>query len=242
MIYFKHPRFQFVVKHYIKSQQITTQVRFFGLTCPVKMSKLRLNYIHSFNNNLFNLTPYLTGILSVDLTIPFTDKLSLKNILKSKFMLFAIKFFIVFVQRIVGQVGKCVIKIFIVLIFLACKSDQTIVIQIYCHWTYYLGYQYIYSKVVFVTFIQCWLFYILLDYILILGFFYLSCHYLFLLLLVSGMGVVLQNLNTLFYFQIFVHSISFLLSISIKNLSHFFNFLRNKDTSSLRSRFRLTNK
>ena len=90
--------------------------------------------------------------------------------------------------------------------------------------------------------VKCRFLDVLLYNILILRLLNLSGHNLIFLLLVTVMWIMLQDLNTLFDFQVFVHSVSFSLSVSIENLSHLLNLLSYEDSSSLRSRLRFANK
>ena len=119
MIYFQHPRLQFVVKHHIKSKKITAEIRLFCLTSSVKMRKLRLDDVHGLYYDLFYLAPDLTSILSIYLSIPLTHKLPLKHIFKPQFVFFTVEFFIVFIQGVVGQMSKCIVKILVMFVFLA---------------------------------------------------------------------------------------------------------------------------
>lgn len=111
MIDFEHPRFEFMIQHYIEPQQIAAKIRLFCLAGPVKMSQLRLNNKKGLDNALFDLVPYLVRMLSISLSSrTSTHKFPLKDVLQSELMLFAVKFFIVFIERVISQVDIRVIE------------------------------------------------------------------------------------------------------------------------------------
>ena len=136
--------------------------------------------------------------------------------------------------------GKSIIEILIMLVFLTGQSDQAIVIEIDCHWAHDGCDQNVYSEIILVSLVQRRFLDVLLHNVLILWLFNLSSLYLFPLSLVCGIGIRLQNLNTLLHLQVLIHSIPFSFRISIQSPPHFFNFLCNENTSSLRARLRLT--
>ena len=155
------------------------------------MRKLRLNYVHCFYYDLFNFTPNLSGIFPVYFSIPFTNELALQHVFEPQFVLLGIKFFVVFIQRIVSQMCKSIIKVLVWFVFLARQSHKAIIVQIDCHWTYHLGNQHINSEVVLVTLVKCRLLHVLLHYVLVLRFLDLTGHDLFFLFLVSCMWIML---------------------------------------------------
>ena len=91
------------------------------------------------------------------------------------------------------------------------------------------------------TLIQSRSLYVFLNDVLVLRFFDLTSEYFFPFGLIIQIAVLGENVNTLFHFQIIFHIFSILFIAFIELNSHFLNFLMDKNSSSLRARFWLTN-
>ena len=137
--------------------------------------------------------------------------------------------------------NKRVIVALCVIIFLSSQTDKTVIVKIYCHWTYDWRYHNIYPEVIFVTLIESRPFYILLNDVLVLWFFYLSSEYFFPFGLIIQIAVLGKYINTLLYFEVILHIFSIFFISLIELNSHFLNFLMDKNSSTLTARFWLTN-
>lgn len=205
------------------------------------MLQLWLYHKNSLYDNLFDFVPYLLSILPVSLSIWLADHFTSQHIFQPQLMFCAIKLCIVLVKWIVCQMNERIIKALRWIIFFSCQSHEAVVIQEYGHRTYNWGNQYIYTKVVFVPIIKCRPLDVFLDDVLVLRLFNLTRQEGIPLLLGRRMRICLHRVNTLFDFQIFVHLLPVLLVCLIKLDTHLFNLSCNKNTSTLWSRFGLTN-
>ena len=180
------------------------------------MGQLWLHYEEGLDYTLLNLMPYLIGMLPVGLSIlSYTCQLPLKQVFQPQLMLFLIKFSIIFVQRVVGQMHKGIIEGFSMIVLFSCKSDNTISVQKNCHGAHNRGHQNIYPKVILVTIMQSWPLYIFLYNILILWPINLSRIQLFLLFLSRWIWVLLCSLNTLLNLEILIHMLFIPISLLI---------------------------
>ena len=69
-----------MVKHNIKSKKVHREIRFLGLTSPVKMLKLRLDAEKSFVDNLLHLLPDIISSFTINFTLGRGNKFSFEDI------------------------------------------------------------------------------------------------------------------------------------------------------------------
>ena len=137
--------------------------------------------------------------------------------------------------------NKRVIVALCVIIFLSSQTNKTVIVKINCHWTYDRGYQNIYPEIIFMPLIECRPFYVLLNDVLVLRFFYLSSEYFFPFGLIIQVAMLGKYINTLFHFEVIFHVFTILFIALIELESHFLNFLMNENSSTLTARLWLAN-
>ena len=127
------------------------------------------------------------------------------------------------------------------IILLSSKSNQTIIINENSHRWYNAGYEYINSKIVFVTKEESRTFYVFLNNILIIRSVYHSCVKGIFLSLSRWKSIHLLCLYTLLYFEIWIHFFFRFFTFLVERLSKTFNFWMNENTTALTSTLRFTN-
>ena len=83
-------------------------------------------------------------------------------------MLFLIEFFVILIQRVVGQVHVRIIKRLRVIILLSCKSHNAVTVKKNLHGTNHRRNQNIYPEIILVTVMERRLFNVFLNDVLIL--------------------------------------------------------------------------
>jgi len=133
-------------------------------------------------------------------------------------MLFFVKVFIVFVQRIICKMNISIFIILRTIIFLSCQSYQTIVIDKNSHGRNYTCDENVNSEIVFVAEQKSWAFYVFLNNILILRSINLPCKKSIFLSLGWRICVHLLGFYALLYFKVRIHFFFIFLRLTIQRL------------------------
>ena len=128
-----------------------------------------------------------------------------------------------------------------VIVLLASQPHQTVIVQENAHGADHRRYQNIDPEVILVPVIQCWLLYILLDHVLVLGLLNLSGKQFVFLFLSNRVRVILRDLDALLYLKILIHILPILLLLLIQLHPHVLDSLGDEDASPLRARLRFAN-
>lgn len=137
MVYFKHPWPQLLVEHDIESKEFEAAIGFLCLTAAIDVLQLRLYRCDGLDDYRLNLFPNLTGWpgrTRATLLDRWLCHYAFQAVIKAQLVCIVVKVIVLFIKRVICEMGVWIVEILGRVILFGSKSDQTIFVQKNLHW------------------------------------------------------------------------------------------------------------
>ena len=132
MVYFEHPWLQFLVEHDVEAEEFETTIWLLRLTAAVDVLQLRLHRGDGLDNDRLDLFPNLTGWPSCSwaaLLDRWLRHYAFQAVIKAQLVRIVVKIIVLFIKRVVCEMGVWIVEVFRRVILFGGKPDQAIFVQ-----------------------------------------------------------------------------------------------------------------
>ena len=137
VVYFKHPWPQLLVEHDIESKEFEATIRFLCLAAAINVLQLRLYRCDGLDDYRLNLFPNLTGWpgrTRATLLYRWLCHYAFQAVIKAQLVRIVVKVIVLFIKRVICEMGIWIIEILGRVILFGSKPDQAIFVQKNLHW------------------------------------------------------------------------------------------------------------
>ena len=131
MVDLEHPRFELLVEHDVEAEQLKAAIRLLGLAAPVDVLQLWLDSDNGLDDDGLNLVPNLTGRPAEARFALFDRRLrhdAVQAVVQTELVGIIVELVILFIQRVIGQVGIEIAEVLRRVVLFRCESDQAILV------------------------------------------------------------------------------------------------------------------